>query len=374
MSVLPTLRVKTAAMCAALMLCVIANGGIVHAAETNPAFDHAGFARQTLDKVIRPGAEAFAAAAVGLQGHFDRVCGSSRRSAFAKARQAFRETALAYGRIEMLRLGPFRDGNRQERLLIYPDPKGLVRKQVDKVLEAKDETVLTAASLRGKSVALQGFSALEILMYGDGADTLQGASEPGRFRCGYARAIAHNIAALASSMAADWARRDGYAHHMLHPAADNPAYLKDSEVTHDLAGAFVNGIEQVRDVRLAAPLGLRDPAKSATTPIFDLSGLTTAYIAANLDGLITLYRASGLETQLARQDPAIANLIEREMLTARKNAQAVKVPFAKARMAPALAQRLTAMGFPLKNARALSADLIAKASGVPMGFNAGDGD
>ncbi len=361
-------------VCAPLLAALLLWFAPATAAEPSHAFDHAAIARATIDNVLRPKSRELAGSARELSEAVSATCKKPTRRSLEAARRAYKEAALAYARIEMLRFGPTREGNRQERLLLFPDPKGLVRRQVDKILAEHDKSVLSAKSLATKSVALQGFPALEILLYGSEAKKLFGKSQDAKFRCGYAAAIAGNIAAQAAAIDEGWADEKGYANLMRTPSADNAAYMNAGEVTLEIAGALINGLEQIRDVRLAGPLGLQAVDKAPTTAILNVSGLTMPYICANIDGLIALYRDSGIERQLERTDKAEADLVEQEMRTARDAGLAIKDRMVSATTRRDTRRRLTAMGFPLKNAKVLAGQLLAKGTGLSVGFNAGDGD
>lgn len=345
-----------------------------------PAFDHAGLAADVLDRHIRPRTTAFATSAKDLAARMAALCAAPDAAALENARAGFRDALLAYAHIEHLRFGPARAENRQERLLIYPDPKGLVRRQVEKALSERAPGLQDSASLRNKSALLQGFPALEIMLYraerdGKAADgTLARLQDPARVECRYALAVAESISNVADDMARGWADDAGFARLMRTPGAGNAAYLRAEEVTLEIAAAFLNGLETVRDTRLLAPLGFKEFRKAPTRPIFDLSGLTLPYIAASIDGLLDLYNAGGLEQRIATADAGIASVIETELVTARDHARSITVPFAEAKTTESEFRKMIAMGFPMKNARSLAAELMTKATGLSIGFNAGDGD
>jgi predicted lipoprotein len=58
---------------------------------------------------------------------------------------------------------------------------------VREALTKRDQSVTEAASLAGKSVALQGLPALEYLLHGDGATTLTKSSDEAQFSCRFSR-------------------------------------------------------------------------------------------------------------------------------------------------------------------------------------------
>lgn len=376
---------KLGFVCAALLavglVAGLAGAGAVRAdneAQTAAAasidFDHAGLARQFLTGYIRPKAAAFADVSSKLSADIDHACAQRSAKTLRAAVAAFRSAAGAYGEFEMVRFGPTREANRQERLVLYPDRKGLVRRQVEAAIASRDQSVTSARALAGKSVALQGFSALDILLGERDRAALLAKGEDGAFRCAYARAIGENISAIAREIAVGWSDENGYGLAMLSPGPDNPAYLKSEEVSLEIFNAFANGIEQVRDIRLAGPIGLRGLDKAATPGILENSALTLPMVAANIAGLQALYHDGGLEQRLAKQDGDIADLVDRELKTALDLARKVGSAPDLGQLSASDKTKLVSMGFPLKNAKQLASTLFGQSTGLSVGFNAGDGD
>lgn len=337
-----------------------------------PAFDHAGLAHDVIDHYIRPRTSAFADTASALQTDTTAYCHAPTRKNYKRAAKAFESAALDYARFEFLRFGPDREDNRQERLLLYPDPKGLVRKQVTKTLAEADRSILAPGALAKKSVALQGFPALEIALFEDNPE--RELSKKGSFRCAYAQAITENIANIAVAIRDEWRSDTGFVKLMLEPGPDNPAYMNSQEVTLEIIGAFLHGLEQLRDNRIAGPLGLRELGKAETEAALERASISTAFIAADIDGLLALYEQGGLKSRIGASDQSMADVISTELKNARDLAQSVKLPFATARKQDAARAKLVALGFPLKNALSIAGGLSSEATGLSVGFNAGDGD
>jgi len=107
------------------------------------------------------------------------LCAKPSPVALKDTQRAFATTVEAWSLVEAIRFGPVAQQQRYDRIFYWPDPKGLGTRQVRKALEKQDQSVTDVNSLASKSVALQGLSALEYLLYGDGAATLaKGGSVP----------------------------------------------------------------------------------------------------------------------------------------------------------------------------------------------------
>jgi uncharacterized protein len=338
------------------------------------AFNHEAVARATLEAVIRPGSVLFAEKATTLEAAAGALCAAPSEKALRAARTAFRSAARYYARVEFLAFGPNRTDNRRERLLLYPDPKGLVRRQVEKALAGSDESVTVTATLRGKSVALQGFSALEQLLFEPDAQTLISTGDVADLRCRYAAAAAGAIATVARAMRDEWADPKGFGALMVSPGADNPAYLQGQEVTQEIVQSFIDGLDATREKRLAAPMGMLAPDKPPTASLLGTSSTALLFITGSVEGLRVLYRAGGLKAAVAREDKAIAGLIDAELSTALAAFSSIRVDIGQIERDSETWQTLLAAGFPLKNAQQQAAQQLAQAAGITMGFNAGDGD
>ncbi len=233
-----------------------------------------------------------AAAADDLEAETAALCDDPSEEALAASRAAFADAVTAWSRVELVRFGPILEDNAAERLFFFPDRRGIGERQVRATLAEEDPSATDPASLAEKSVALQGLGTAEMLLHGSGAEALAGGAA---YRCAFAGAVAARIAATAGELAEAWATEDGIAARFAAPAPDHPDFRSRDDSLRALLGVFTNGIELVRDARLA-PLAaegadLGDPRGAAWTR----SGLTGPALAADFDGLAELYEDSGFD-------------------------------------------------------------------------------
>lgn len=347
--------------------------------ETTQPFDHAGLARQALEAHIAPGYSRLAEAAAKLSQTLDRHCARpfSKRPRAVDA--AFSELVAAWGRVEHINFGPVTTDNRIERILFFPDRRGLGGRQISRVLETRDPAVTDASTLAGRSVALQGLGALDVVLYDLGSST-PSTPEHRAHRCAYARAIATNIASLTRAIFEEWSKPDGYRHDWLNAGSGSRVFVKPSETTLALAKAFNHGLERVRDERLATALGLGRQRRKLPA-VLNKSGQSLTLLKANIDGLLELYELGGIHRAIAPPElpedqggiSAKARLVASELASARNVVAAVMhvpSPFDD----PATYRRLTSVGFPLKNARELAHEVLTLTANLTLGFNSSDGD
>ena len=346
------------------------------------AYDHAGLGRQALDHHIRPGYQAFVTASGELLSTTQALCAAPSTAALDAARAAFKAAVLSWAHIEHVRFGPIMDEKRHDRLMFWPDPKGVARRQVDAALRDADPTAFDER-LATKSVALQGFTALDDVMFDADSVSLSDATQKDLPRCKFASAIAANIANIAKATMEGWATDDaGFAKTWLNPGGANTTYLNETERTQALLQSYLTGIEQARNQRLTGPLGMQKLGAKALTPMLPNSGLAVAYLKANVEGVQSLLTDGGF---LAYQtEPPIVDPVKGELTVLGTIADELKRAAKSASEADALSkqpfkdeparQKLIAMGFPLKNAYETGGRTIADEANITMGFNSLDGD
>lgn len=337
-------------------------------------FDHAGLARQTLESHIRPGYEQQLAAARKLETVLGTFCAAPPGRDLKLVKEAFAGAVLAWSRIEHLRFGPIMKQARHARMVYWPDRKGIGRKQVARALRKRDTSVLARETLQGKSVALQGFGALEYILYAKGHELLSRPGPDRNHRCSFMRAIAANIVHISREVLGQWSDAGGYAATFLQPGPDNPVYLEPREVTLEIAKSFLVGLELVRDIRIAGPLGLQRKSKRRRRAAFERSGLSTRVIAAMMQGLTGLYEKAGLMQRIGAHEAGMDKAILFDLAYSLKLLRAISLPMKDAAQDPGAHGALIAIGFPLKNAREQASRILADGAGLALGFNALDGD
>lgn len=261
-----------------------------------------------VDGFIRPGYDAFRDNGTALKGKIEALCAAPSADAMADAKAGFTEAAQAWATIEIVRVGPVIEQNRFERVLYYPDKKGLGLRQVQRYLQEKDESVTSPAGLKAKSVAAQGFGALEYILYGKGADELLSAK--GGFRCRYGAAIAGNIANIGKELSELWNAPDGAAKHWKEPGPDNPVFRDEREAVVGLLGILVHASEAIRDQRIETFYKGPDNARFPRTAIYWRSGLTWESIADNVSAVQTLLHKSGMSDLLPPDQRSITGSID----------------------------------------------------------------
>lgn len=162
--------------------------------------DDRATALRAINAYAAPASAAFMETAAHHEQDWRALCAKRSKAALARAQASFRQTADAWARMELLRIGPAGEDFRAERVNFWPDRRNATTRGLADLIDAK--TPPTAQAIRAASAAVQGLPALERLLFDKGGATLVGAS--GGKICAVGQAISGNLAALAQEINAGW--------------------------------------------------------------------------------------------------------------------------------------------------------------------------
>ncbi|MHA7969434.1 imelysin family protein [Rhizobium sp. CAU 1783] len=328
--------------------------------------------QKAVDDFIRPGYRHFRDEASLLEKDMHAFCAAPTEAGLQTARDAFGKTVAAWSTIEIVRVGPIIENNRFERILFYPDRKSTGLKQVQAVLAKPDESATSVATLKDKSVAMQGLGALEFVLYGTGSEKL--STEKDGFRCRYGAAIAGNLVRLGDELVTEWDRPGGIQDAWKHPGPENPVFRDGREAITELLGILVHGAETIRDQRIENFYKGEENNTFPKQAIYWRSGKTWASIEGNIEGLRTLLKVSGMVELVNEDTRSIVSSIDFVAKSLSRVAGTIDPDVEKAVTDPAERAKLD---FLLLNSK----DLILRlnndyggAIGLAAGFSFSDGD
>lgn len=325
------------------------------------------------DGYVRPAMARLAQHANELEQALSGWCGKGGGKDGAQAvRQAFADTALAWSGVGFLRFGPLVQGNRYERLVFWPDTRGVMQRQVRALLAQADPAALAPAALASRSVAMQGLPALEYVLYDEPGLIDAPAGKESAYACGYAVAVAGNIAGVSAELQQAWSPQGEFGRQFTAPSADNDLYRSQQEVAAEAVKALSTGLQFARDIKLMPVLGDSPQAARPKRAAFWRSDLSLPMLAASLRGMRAFYDAGGY--RYAKDEGWIDQAVRGELDRAVAAIEAVHVPLQQAVTDAASWQRLALAGLILKNAKDIVDQHFAPALGVTIGFNALDGD
>jgi predicted lipoprotein len=292
----------------------------------------------------------------------------------AAVEAAFAGVHEDWSSVDFLRFGPMADGGRLERFYFWPDPRGIGERQLRTLLNAADPALLDPVELARQSAAVQGLAAFERIFY-DADRLVDAPNAEGRYRCEFALAIAGNLSTIASDVYDGWDRDGGWADLMREPGGSPPVYLTHSEAVNELLKALLTGLEQLKDQRIAVPLGATPEEARVTRAPFHRSGLTFDYWRDTIAALAEFAAVADFAS-LAAGDANrwMANSAAFETRQIERALDDLGPSLEAALTQPEGRDRLTYVITALASLRTTYGVQMASAAGLSPGFNALDGD
>ena len=335
---------------------------------------HATMVIDFIDTFYLPRLDALGHATDHLQSGISAYCADPAGKDMKPIEDAFADTVRAWGAVDFVRFGPIMSEHRLERFYFWPDPRGTTARQLAQILAKRDAAVLAPEKFVKQSAAVQGLSALEILIY-DQNNKLGGTDEASRFRCQFATASATELSHIAHDVIDGWKGPDGFRMKMIAPGSDNALYKDSSETARDVLKAFVTGAELAlnRFVTPELTAAKQTPPKRARIP-FERSGLSTAFLNSGLASLHALLDVTGMVAYVRAEKEWMEAFIP----TAFKGIDTGVASYGKTLTAePGSEERLAVirkLRFDISGLRLIVVKELAPAADITLGFNELDGD
>lgn len=248
-------------------------------------------AREAVETVYQPGFKRFSQVSGQFLSSAQDTCKSPSPDALLELQGRYAETVEAFSAIELYRIGPMLQDNRQNRLFYWPDKRRVGERQLRELLADSTASHFSAEDISGKSVTLQGLPALERLLYGKSStEHLAQASDAAD--CQVVTAIAGNLHAMAMALYQGWQDDAALVRSMVQPESGSAYFRTEDEVLRSLVTQIIVGIDVVLDRKIAALTDESAPLQQA--PLWR-SEQTLSMIRSNLSSI----RALSVDTGLA---------------------------------------------------------------------------
>jgi uncharacterized protein len=327
-----------------------------------------------VEHYVLPRYEAFAEASAQLDAALAEAC-ADRRPSPEEAAPAYHDAMDAWMAVQHLRFGPSELFLRADRVEFWPDKRGTVGRHLAQLLSERHPSALDPRAFADSSVAVQGFPALERLLFDSGETTWSTA-----FGCDVVLAIGGNLKSIAAGLLADW--RDGdsaFAQVVLSAGEGNRHYFDAKEASLDFAQALRGALLLVQDYKLGRPLGKSPEAALDTRAESWRSGRSLRNVLINLTAAQALYEGDGgvSFSAMTRAQPQGAELDETIRAALQRLIAAVEAQpesLVAALEAPDGWQKLDAIRVEARQLLELLGGPLSEVLGLPMGFNSYDGD
>jgi len=361
-----TVLLALAGTCAAAGL-----GSGASRAQSAAAERHREVALRVARDFVVPGYQALAAAVQDQAEAWAAFRAKPAETDLARLEAAFRAAADAWSGIEAVRVGPIAQDLRYERMAHWPERKNAVGKALSSLLAGAEE--FTPERLRRASVAGQGLSALERLLFGDGEGgagkarrALLAETPAGERRRRLGAAITAGLARTASETLAGWTGLGGQLA-KLEQAAPEEA----RELVTRLATDLLALLEAVAETKIEAVLGEGPDEARPLLAEGWRAGRSLRAVQMNLDAAQAFSRAA-----LAGDEEALRSVLA-GLDTARSIAgdlAAGGAPLGDLAADPKRRGRAVLLRDAVAAARELSGRAFAESLAITIGFNSRDGD
>ncbi len=284
------------------------------------------------------------------------------------ATTAFHDAIAAWMAVQHLRFGALEEEMRDFRIQFWPDKRNRVGKQLGEALRDERQDLLDPTVLADASVALQGFPALERLLFVE-------AVEPGSYGGALAAAIGNNLATMTDTVAGAWGPEGSTGAALLSPGP-GARYGDPAAVTAAFVGAMAVQLEFIAQRKLATPLGESLAKARPRTSETWRSGGSLTHIATNLSSLSDMYGGENrIETLVIEAGfRPVSEKLQDAMAQALATTQALGADLPPLVEEEAGREQLERIVVQVETAHGLVAGDIAGALDLVLGFNSLDGD
>ena len=290
---------------------------------------------------------------------------------FASLRAAYNATADSWANAQIIKTGPITLFLRYDRFAYWPEARNATSRALDQLLTSANPKDLQPDSLAHDSVAGQGLTALERLLYDgdDPAALLKAPGKDGAWRTQVGLGIARNLAAISRDVLKDWTAPDGVRSMIVANKGWKNLFADAPEAARLLLTDLVVGFKLMHDVKLLPVLGANTAAAKPK------SAEAWRSARSQRDLKLNLAAAQGMTKALADvTTPAHRAKIDGLLTNAAKAIDAMPADLGEAAADPKRRGRVDAARVAIKAAQTEIAKTLPGDVGVTLGFNSLDGD
>ena len=210
-------------------------------------------------KHVLPRYEIFSKQTRKMAAAANRFCAMPTQDSHSELRKSFHMAADAWSGIQHIKFGPIEDKLRLNRIYYWPDKHNTGSKHLRRLLKSKDKSRLEQERFALISVALQGFPALERLLFSQSKALFSG-NEDAIFRCLLIPAITGNLRKIAESVLLEW-KEENEGFLKVTTSTGAPFYSGENEIFQDFLASLYGNFRAIHDLKLRRPLG-ETPEKS----------------------------------------------------------------------------------------------------------------
>lgn len=332
---------------------------------------------------IIPSYQTLASASIALEKKSDALCASPNQQHLDETKRRFHQTMDAWMAVQHLRNGPVEILTRYHRFQLWPDKHNTGSKQLAKLLAAKDIDALEADRFARGSVAVQGLSALERLLFSKKItlETFGTAAQPS-YHCLLIKTIARNLSTMSTNLANEW-NASPTPFHTLFVSSGHTLNKhitdKDLDMKMNVTAIFYNNltteIQAIIDQKLERPMQANtNKAKPRYTESWR-SQRSLRNIEINLQALESLHDVGFAPLLLTKPNGEKLNKkITQTFQTIHTSISKIKTPLSEALKNKNQRSALEQLVDEIRQLQSLLTGPLSQTLKIPLGFNALDGD
>ena len=326
---------------------------------------------------VLPRYKVFANEIIKIDSSATKFCLTLDSASLIDLREVFHAAADAWIRVEHINFGPVEENLRLYRINFWPDKHNTGSKHLARILKNKEKTMLEPKNFSLNSVALQGFPALERLLFTQSDELFKGG-DLAKYRCNLIKAISKNLRKIANSLLVEWVE-DNSAY------INNDSYQKTSnnfeerEVFQDYFASLYGILRKIHDLKLHRPLGETPEGSRPKKSEAWRSGRSLRNIIINLESAQKLFMGEGYFgmnnlIQIINPETYMVRDFNISMNLALKTARGVPVPLHKAVLDYKWHDQVDKLKAQISRMMAMVRARIFLSFGIGTGFNFLDGD
>ena len=286
-----------------------------------------------------------------------------------KVKKHFSAAYLDWAQVQHIKFGPVGFLKRLERIQFWPDKHNSSERQVRKLLnEIEGGKQYTTLQFQKKSVAVQGFTTLERMLFSnDGLMTPQ--------ECTLASYVAANLRIITSELDANWRLEPvEYAKEFELAGRETGTYGSSEEVITILANAFATQLLIISEYKLGRALPKKDGGRVFARKMEAWRSEKSLEMAlVSLKSLKSLYKLA-FKTTLKRTNKELDNRIEKQFSTIISGIKKTSRPMVSLVENEAGVKRVVFLKAEVEKLEAMVRAELFPALGFATRFNSLDGD
>ena len=305
------------------------------------------------------------------------ICNTLHKENLIKLQQSYHDALDSWMNVQHIQFGPVDKKLRSHRIYFWPDKHNSGRKHLGRLLKSLDRSLIAQDRFNESSVALQGFPALEKLLFIE-TEKLFSNDTNAQYRCLLIQAITNNIYNIANSIFEEWMKPgDGFLNVI--SSSGHPFYSGEDQMFVLFYKSLLNNLRYIHDLKLGRPLGKgfdkSRPKKSESWR----TQRSLRNIIINLEAAKSLYEGDdqfGIDDFLltVERNPKNAKEFQKYISQTIAKAKSIKMPLSEAVTETLEYKKLQDLQKMVLILIEIVAKHFSKSLQIGPGFNALDGD